>query len=78
MRGSTKPGSLMDVDATAERLGVTVRFVRRLIAERRIPYIKVGHLVRFDPAAIEEWIENARVEQLWPPAPPRSHHLRRR
>ncbi len=36
-------------------------FVRRLIAERRIPFCKIGKFVRFDPYEIEEWIESQRV-----------------
>jgi excisionase family DNA binding protein len=44
---------LLDVDGLAERLGVTVRFVRRLVEDRRVPYVKVGRLVRFDPADVE-------------------------
>ena len=46
---------LMDLAAVAERLGVNQRHVRRLVAERRIPFIKWGHLLRFDRAEIEEW-----------------------
>jgi excisionase family DNA binding protein len=53
---------LLDVPAVAERLGVRVRFIRRLIAERRIPYIKLGHLVRFDPTEIDAWVDTARVQ----------------
>ena len=30
-------------------------------AERRIPFVKWGHLLRFDPAEIEEWLDGARV-----------------
>ena len=41
-------------------LAVGERHVRRLIAERRIPYVKWGHLLRFDLAAIREWLEAAR------------------
>lgn len=55
---------LLDVDDAAVRLGVTVRFIRRLVAERRIPYIKVGKFVRFDPADLEAWIDDHRVGQL--------------
>ncbi len=47
---------LLTIDELAEHLGVTVRHVRRQIAERRVPYIKVGRLVRFDPDEISEWI----------------------
>lgn len=56
--------SLMTVDEAAARLGVSVRFVRRLVAERRIPFVKVGKFVRFDPADLEEWIDDHRVGQL--------------
>jgi excisionase family DNA binding protein len=53
--------NLIDIAAVAERLGVEVRHVRRLVAERRIPYVKWGHLLRFDPADIDSWIDQART-----------------
>jgi excisionase family DNA binding protein len=49
--------NLLDITGVAERLGVRVRYVRRLVAKRRIPYIKLGHLLRFDPAQIDEWLD---------------------
>jgi excisionase family DNA binding protein len=52
--------SLMDITAVAQRLGVQVRHVRRLVLERRIPYVKWGHLLRFDPADINRWLDDAR------------------
>ena len=52
--------SLMDLPAVAERLGVNHRHVRRLVAERRIPFLKWGHLLRFDPHEIEVWLDGAR------------------
>ena len=51
---------LIDITAVAQRLGVQVRHVRRLVHERRIPYIKWGHLIRFDPTDISAWIEAAK------------------
>jgi len=45
---------------------VSIRYVRRLVAERRIAYIKVGHLLRFDPEVVDEWIDKARVDELTP------------
>ena len=48
---------LLNVDELAERLNISVRHVRRLVAERRIPYLKVGHLLRFEPAAIDAWLQ---------------------
>lgn len=53
-------GHLIGVDVLALRLGVSERFVRRLVAERRIPFFEVGRFVRFDPAEIDGWIEGCR------------------
>ena len=51
---------LMDLVAVAHRLGVNQRHIRRLVAERRIPFLKWGHLLRFDPEDIEEWLDSAK------------------
>lgn len=60
--GLTSPlPHLLDVEAIAEHLGVTVRHIRRLVAERRIPFLKWGHLVRFDPGEVAEWLDASRV-----------------
>lgn len=53
---------LVDIATAAEVLGVGVRHVRRLVAERRIPFIKVGHYVRFDPELLAAWIDDRRVD----------------
>jgi excisionase family DNA binding protein len=55
---------LIDISTLAKLLGVGERYVRRMIAERRVPTVKVGRLVRFDLAEIRRWIE----EQRRPPA----------
>nr|WP_167504468.1 helix-turn-helix domain-containing protein [Streptomyces malaysiensis] len=48
---------LLTVEETAERLGTGVRFVRRLIAERRIRYVKMGKPVRIPESVLAEYIE---------------------
>ena len=63
--GRARPGiwklpRLLTIGEVAEYLGVTERHVRRLVAERRIPYVKWGHLLRFDPEEIAAWIDAAR------------------
>ena len=60
-REAGAPAPLIDLPQVAERLGVNQRHVRRLVAERRIPFVKWGHLLRFDPVEIEQWIEAARI-----------------
>lgn len=57
---------LLDVQGLAEHLGVEVRHIRRLVHERRVPYIKWGHLVRFDSAEISDWLERCRHEPRRP------------
>ena len=49
--------TLIDIEALAGHLGVSVRHVRRLIDERRIPFVKVGRFVRFDVEVIGRWID---------------------
>jgi excisionase family DNA binding protein len=39
---------LLDVATAADHLGTPVRFIRRLIAERRIRFYKIGRYVRID------------------------------
>lgn len=53
---------LLTIDELAEHLGTSIRHVRRLIAERRIPYLKVGWLIRFDPEEVGASLDEHRVE----------------
>ena len=52
---------LITLKQVAELLNVNERHVRRLVFERRIPYFKWGHLLRFDPVELEQWLEQARI-----------------
>jgi excisionase family DNA binding protein len=58
---SGSPPGLIDVKGLAAWLGVEVVFVRRLVAERRIPFVKIGKFVRFDPDEVAQWIDARRV-----------------
>lgn len=55
---------LLDVPGLAAHLGVKERHIRRLIAERRVPFIKWGHLIRFDPDEIASWLDANRRRSL--------------
>jgi len=50
----------VDINGVAEYLGVTVRHVRRLVAEERIPYLKWGLNLHFDLDEIDAWIDQHR------------------
>jgi excisionase family DNA binding protein len=53
---------LIDIHEVAEVLCVTPRHIQRLVAERRIPYLKIGRFVRFDRAELSVWLDQQRVD----------------
>lgn len=57
----TEGRPLMDLPTVAKYLGVGERHIRRLVQERRIPFIKWGHPLRFDPDEIDAWVNTKRV-----------------
>ena len=64
IRSATVAEQLLSVEAAAERLDTTPRFIRRLIAERRIEYHKVGRHVRVSESALAAFIEAGKVPPL--------------
>jgi excisionase family DNA binding protein len=61
-RGAAEIIPLLGMDEVADWLGTTVRHVQRLVTERRIPYVKVGHFIRFDSRDVTQWIEAQKVD----------------
>jgi excisionase family DNA binding protein len=61
MRSTQTLPKLLGIDELADHLGTSSGHVRRLIAERRVPYLKVGGYVRFDSAEIAAWLDRSRV-----------------
>ncbi|MET7398852.1 helix-turn-helix domain-containing protein [Dactylosporangium sp. NPDC005572] len=55
---------LLNVAQVAEQLGTKERFVRRLIAERRIAYVKVGTHVRIQQSVLTDYIRQSTVEAI--------------
>jgi excisionase family DNA binding protein len=53
---------LLTVGEAADRLGTSVRFVRRLVFERRIAFVKVGRYVRIAEVDLEAFIVAGRVD----------------
>lgn len=58
----------LTVAEAAEYMNTTGRFVRRLIAERRIPFHKIGRYVRLNVRDVDAFIEAGRVEAFDPAA----------
>jgi excisionase family DNA binding protein len=54
--------TLLTVEQAAERLGTSVRFVRRLVFQRRIAYVKLGRHVRITARDLDAFIRAGRVD----------------
>ena len=54
-RAYGKGARMLTLDELCEWLNITERHARKLVERDAIPYRKVGHLLRFPEAEIEEW-----------------------
>jgi excisionase family DNA binding protein len=55
---------LLSVDEVAVLLGTTARFPRRLIAERRIRFVRVGRHVRIPECELKAFVEAGTVQPV--------------
>jgi excisionase family DNA binding protein len=55
---------LLTLEEVAELLNTTPRFSRRLVAERRIRFTRVGRHIRVPESALREFIEAGMVEPV--------------
>ena len=55
---------LLTIEQAAKRLQMSARHVRRLIAERRIPFHRLGRAVRIDPSDLRAYVDAGRVEPI--------------
>lgn len=51
---------LLDTEQAAEYLGTSARHLRRLRAERIVPALRLGGLVRFHPDDLDAFVESCR------------------
>lgn len=55
---------LLTLEEAAEALNTKPRFTRRLVAERRIRFTRIGRHIRIPESAIREFIEAGTVEPV--------------
>jgi excisionase family DNA binding protein len=53
---------LLDVRGAADYLNVAPRFVRRLVQERRVAFVRIGRHIRFDVRDLDQLVAAGRVE----------------
>ncbi|MBU0534126.1 MAG: helix-turn-helix domain-containing protein [Candidatus Omnitrophica bacterium] len=54
---------LLSITEMAEYLGIRVSTLYSWVSQKRIPYIKLGRLVRFDLREIDKWLENKTIKE---------------
>jgi len=47
---------LLSIQEVAEYTGLSVYTIYTMVSQRRIPYVKVGRLTKFDPQRLKDWI----------------------
>ena len=57
-------GDLLTVEQAAVLINMSARYVRRLIAQRRIVFYRLGRAVRIDRADLTTLIASSRVEPI--------------
>ena len=58
-----QPGALLNRDQIAKFLGVSPRTISNMVRQRRIPVIKFGGTVRFDPIRVRKALDKYEIRE---------------
>ena len=56
--------TLLCIDDLMGILKVTEQTIRKWIFKRRIPFVKIGKVIRFRPSQIDKWIDSGAMAAL--------------
>jgi len=58
-------GKLVNISGLSQRKGIPVRTLRTLIANRKIPFLKLGHrTLFFDPDKVDKALQRFEVQEV--------------
>ena len=52
---------LLDINEVATYTGLSPHTLYTMVSQRRIPFVKIGRLVKFDKTKIDDWIKQNSV-----------------
>jgi excisionase family DNA binding protein len=52
---------LLDIREVATYTGLSTHTLYAMVSQRRIPFVKMGRLVKFDKGKVDEWIKHNSV-----------------
>lgn len=55
---------LLSIQEASTMLGISVSTLYRLTSRRRIPFCKIGSRVVFQPAQLEDWIQEQSIQPV--------------
>ncbi len=55
---------LLNIYQTSDLLGLKVKTLYTYVCKRKIPFVKLGSRVLFDPIKLEDWIKNNSVDSI--------------
>ena len=58
---SVVPRRLVSIQDAAHYTGLSVHTLYTMVSQRRIPFVKVGRLVKFDLELLDKWIKQNTV-----------------
>ena len=59
---------LVNVQEAAAYTGLSPHTLYTMVSQRRVPYVKLGRLTKFDLSQLEQWIEAHTVRPVTPRA----------
>ena len=62
MEGSHMICRLLDIKEVADYTGLSVHTLYTMVSQRRIPFVKLGRLTKFDREEIDKWITSHSVK----------------
>ena len=66
---STSPTKLrrfLSIEETAEYTGLSVNTLYKMVSHRRIPFVKMGRLTKFNVELLDAWIKQHTVMPILP------------
>lgn len=53
---------LLDISDVSDIIGVKINTLYSWVHQKKIPYIKIGRMVKFKPSDIDKWINEKKVK----------------
>ena len=63
------PRKLLTVQEVSAYTGLASDTIYKMVSQRRIPFTKVGKLVKFDQAILDAWLKQHTVMPIAPKSP---------